>query len=86
MPRTPGSSAEVDIVAWPELSKAAVASGVLPSWKVTVPEDTGSPPLLTIAVKVTGDPTFTGLDSEYRVVTVLPTVTACVNPGELLAE
>ena len=53
----PTASVEVVVAAWSELGLPRgtfVAIGLTPSLNVTAPQMTGFPPLVTVAVKVTG--------------------------------
>jgi hypothetical protein len=77
----PSISVEVVYVAVPPALSGTVVSAVLPSMKVTVPSGVTPPPLapiLTVALKVTGEPTAEGLALDVTVVDV-PSFTTCTN-------
>jgi hypothetical protein len=72
-------------VAWPPL-KVLVASGVPPSWKITLPVGVFPPgaTALTVAVRVTDCPNTDGLAEEATVLLLLAWLTTCVTVLEVL--
>src|SRR5947209_4852072 len=84
----PAKSDDVVNVAWPE-TRLLVASGVVPSLKVTVPVGVPLPgaTALTVAVNVTEVLTTEGLSDEVTVFVVLGLMTVCVTvKGVLLLK